>query len=157
MYYKPPTGRTSYRDINVYLFPFSLNCISSVIFGVNTAIEVKKKIIDSCRNTKIGFLQTIIYKDQQNKIDFIPIELYGTVDKYLEMKPQLFTTDSIKLKYRNLLIINSLHELPYYHLQQDDWHEYYKKQQVRQGIVSNELGKPNNQMDRTSATGHFLR
>lgn len=137
-YYTPPTRRTSYRDINIYLFPLSLNCISSVIFGVNTSQTVKKKVIDLCSNTKISFLQTIIYKDQQNKIDFIPIDSYKSVEKYLEMKPQLFTFDSIKLKDRNPLIVNALHEIPYYHLQQDDWDKYYKKQQDRKGIVSSE-------------------
>lgn len=134
--YTPPTRRTSYRDRNIYLFPLSLNCISSVIFGVNTSQEVKKKVIDSCSNAKIGFLQTSINKDQQNTIDFMRIDLFGTVEKYLEMKPQLFIFDSIKLKHRNPLIVNALHEIPYYHLQTDDWDEYYKKQQDRHGVVS---------------------
>ncbi len=139
--FTPPTRRTSYRDRNIYLFPLSLNCISSVIFGVNTSQKVKKKVIDSCNNTKIGFLQTIIYKDQQNKIDFIPIDSYGSVEKYLEMQPQHFTVDSITGKERKPLIVNVLHEIPYYHLQQDDWDEYYnkhKKQQDKKGIVSSE-------------------
>ncbi len=135
-YYKPPDKRTSYRDRNIYLFPLSLNCISSVIFGVNTSQNVKRKIIDSCSNTKIGFLQTIIYKDQQNKIVFNPIESFGSVEKYLAIQPQQFTFDTIKLKHRNPLIVNAPQEIPYYHLQQDDWDEYYKKQQDRQGIVS---------------------
>lgn len=137
-YYTPPDKRTSYRDHNIYLFPLSLNCISSVIFGINTSQKIKKKVIDSCSNTNIGFLQTVLHKDQQNKIDFMSIDLFGTVEKYLKMEPQLFTFDSIKVKYRNSLIVNALREIPYYHLQTDDWDEYYKKQQDRKGIVSSE-------------------
>ena len=139
--YKPPTRRTSYRDKNIYLFPFTFDCISSVVFGVNTSQAVKKKVIDSCKDTRVGFFQTIIYKDQQNKIEFISIDTFGPIDKYLEMKPQLFTFDTIKLKNRNPLTVNALHEIPYYHLQQNDWNHYYKKQQARRGIKSSEREK----------------
>ena len=45
--YRPPAKRTSYRDKRFYLFPLSLNCISKIIFGVNTSQKVKRKIIES--------------------------------------------------------------------------------------------------------------
>ncbi len=123
--YQPPVTRTPYRDDKgIYRFPLSLSCIANVIFGVNTSREVKKKIIEYCKNTKINFLQTIVYKDLQNKIDFLPIYKFGTVDKYLEMRPRVFTFDSIMAKYnRDYINIKSLNELPYYHLQPNDFEE----------------------------------
>lgn len=132
--YVPPTRRTSYRDNEGrYLFPLSLSCISSVIFGINTSQNVKKKVIESCRDSGITFLQTIIYKDLQNEIDFIPISSFGTTDNYLGMMPQVFISDSIKQKYRNAVTVESLHEIPYYHLHPVDWDEYYMKKQAKTG------------------------
>jgi len=135
--YQPPATRTSYRDDKgVYLFPLSLSCIANVVFGVNTSQEVKRKIIESCRNTKINFLQTVIYKDLQNKIDFLQIDEWGSIDNYLSMKPQIFTVDSIRKKYyRDHITVNSLHKIPYYHLQPDDYDEYYKKQLAKRGTT----------------------
>ncbi len=136
--YKPPVKRTSYRDKKIYLFPFSPDCISSVVFGVNTSQEVKRKVIEFCRNTKIGFLQTIIYKDHQNKIDFLPVDSFGSINKYLSMRPQVFITDSIKMKYRDSIIVNSLHEIPYYNRQPNDWDDYYNKQLNKRGTTITE-------------------
>jgi hypothetical protein len=127
--YQPPVTRTSYRDQNVYLFPLSLSCISSVIFGIYTPRETKEKVIEYCKNTDIKFLQTIVYKDLRNKIDYLPVEGFGPIGAYLEKLPQIFLYDSIELKYsRDHITVDSLHELPYYHLQPDDWDEYHRKQ-----------------------------
>lgn len=130
--YQSPATRTSYRDKEVYLFPLSLSCICNVVFGINTSQEVKRKVIEYCGNTNINFLQTVVYKDLQNKIDFIPIDQWGSIDKYLETLPQVFLFDSIMNKYhRDCITVNSLHKLPYYHLQPDDCEEYYKKQLIK--------------------------
>jgi hypothetical protein len=137
--YQPPAKRTSYRDREIYCFPLSLSCICNVAFGVNTSQEVKRKIIEYCRNTKINFLQTVIYKDLQNKIDFLPIDWFGSVDEYLEKLPQVFTSDSIMEKYnRDYITVNSLRELPYYHLQPNDYEEYYKKQLNKRNTTTTE-------------------
>jgi hypothetical protein len=134
--YRAPVKRTSYRDKKVYLFPFSLSCIATVVFGVNTSQKVKRKVIESCRNTKIGFLQTVIYKDLHNKMEFLPIDEWQSIDKYLSMNPQVFTADSIREKYYgDRITVNSLHELPYYHLQQEDYDKYYKKQLRKRNTV----------------------
>lgn len=126
--YQPPTQRTSHRDKSIYCFPLSLSCIANVIFGVNTSQKVKRKIIEYCKGTNINFLQTVIYKDLQNKIKFVPIDQWESIDKYLSMKPQIFTSDSIMNKYnRDYITVNSLHEIPYYHLQPNDYEDYYKK------------------------------
>ena len=137
--YHPPATRTSYRDKEVYLFPLSLSCISNVVFGINTSQEVKRKIIEYCKGTNINFLQTIVYKDLQNKIDFILIDQFGSIDKYLKMLPQVFLVDSIMKKYnRDRIIVNSLRELPYYPIQPNDWEEYYKKQLDKRSITTTE-------------------
>ncbi|MFA5271637.1 MAG: DUF2971 domain-containing protein [Candidatus Omnitrophota bacterium] len=128
--YQPPMARTSYRDDKrIYCFPLSLSCIVNIAFGINTSREIKRKIIESCKNTKINFLQTIVYKDRQNEIDFRPIDEFGSADKYLKMLPQGFLFDSITAKYHgNYITVNSLDKLPYYHLQPKDMEEYYRKQ-----------------------------
>jgi len=127
--YQPPVTRTSYRDKEEYLFPLSLSCISNVVFGVNTSQEVKRKIIESCRNTKISFCQAIIDQDLQNRMNFVPIDSFKSIDEYLSLLPQTFINDFTKKnKYRNPLTVNSLHEIPYYHLRPNDCDEYYKKQ-----------------------------
>ena len=133
--YRPPAKRTSYRDRKVYNFPLSLNCISSVSFGINTSRKIKKKIIELCGNTKIAFLQTVLYKDLQNKIAFIPIDSFGSVDKYLDLMPQVFLFDSIKLKYKESIFVKSLQEIPYYSLQPNDVDKYYRKQQAKAKIA----------------------
>ena len=136
--FRPPKQKTSYRDNNIYLFPMSMNCISSIVFGVNTPRDVKHKVINSCKGTKISFLQTIIQKDQQNKIDFVPIDNFGSLDNFLTMLPQLFTTDTIMGKYRERIPVNSLDEIPYYHIQPKEYEEYYEKQLARKKAANKE-------------------
>jgi hypothetical protein len=109
------------------------------VFGVNTSQEVKRKVIESCRHTNISFLQTVIYKDLQNKIVFLPIDALESIDQYLEKLPQVFTTDSIMNKYNgDYIAVNSLRELPYYSLQPNDWEEYYKKKLSQRGTTATE-------------------
>jgi len=132
--YVPPKRRTSYRDTKVYLFPIAPICISSVIFGVNTPRKVKQKIINSCQGTKINFLQTIILKDLQNKIKFVPIDSFGSIDKFLSLLPQLLTTDSIQAKYKNPIPVTSLNEIPFYNIQSRDYDVYYKKQVAKRRL-----------------------
>jgi len=125
--YKPRKNRLSYRNDKIYLFPISLDCISSIIFGVYTPKEIKQRVIEACKNTKINFLQTIIYKDLQNRIDFVPIDGFGTTEWYLELSPQIFIHDSIIQKYaRDYINLNSHKELPYYQEQPRDLDRYYK-------------------------------
>ena len=127
--FKKPKKRTSYRDDNnIYLFPISLKCINSVIFGVNTPIETKSKIIESCKNNKIDFLQTIIKKDQGNKLEFVSLKEFGSINEFLSMAPQIFTFDSIATKFTDKILVNSINEIPYYKIQPKDYDEYYQKQ-----------------------------
>jgi hypothetical protein len=133
--YQSPITRNPYRDNQgIYRCSLSLSCIANIVFGVNTTPEIKRKIIDSCRNTKINFLQTIIYKDLQNKIDFRPIDEFGSVDEYLKKEPRIFTFDSIMAKYYgDYITVNSLAELPYQHPQPEDIEKYHRKQLKKKG------------------------
>ena len=126
--FNPTKPRTSYRDKNVYLFPLALDCISSVIFGVNTSIDLKEKIISSCQGSNISFIQTVILKDNNNRIELIPIDSFGPISKFLGMLPQLFTTDAYETKYRDKIRVNSLSQIPYYHIQPKVYDDYYDKQ-----------------------------
>jgi Protein of unknown function (DUF2971) len=125
--YQPPPERKSYRDKKgVYLFPLSMNCISSVIFGVHTSKEIKREIIELCKNTSIVFMQTVIYNDI-GKINFLPVEHFGTIENYLSLLPQVFTCDSIEENHRKPIIVSSLDKIPYVNSQRNDWESYYKK------------------------------
>jgi hypothetical protein len=126
--FRPTKRRTSYRDVNIYLFPFSLTCISSIIFGVNTPRDVKHKIIELCQGSNISFLQTVIMKDQQNRIDFVSIDSFGSTGRFLEMLPQLFTADAHEIKYKDKILVNDLKDIPYYDLSPKDYDAYYLKQ-----------------------------
>jgi hypothetical protein len=126
--FREPKPRTSYRDNSVYLFPIDLKCINSVIFGVNTPKRIKSKIIELCHGTSIIFLQTILLKDKQNKMGFVPIDTFGSTDDFLKLLPQLFTADSITVEQKMPIKIESLNELPFYHLQKNDFDEFFKKQ-----------------------------
>ena len=135
--FRPPKQRTPYRDIKIYLFPITPKCISSVIFGVNTSRDIKHKIISSSKDSNISFLQTIILKDHQNEIKFLPIDSFGSVEQFLSMLPQLFTADSIEAKYKENIPVKTLSEIPYYHLQQEDYDTYYRKQKEKRKIKRN--------------------
>ncbi len=125
--FKLPNPKTSYRDNNIYLFPIDKQCISSVIFGINTSREIKSRIIDLCQGSKVNFLQAIMLKDKQNKMEFVSIDSFGNVDNYLKLLPQLFTTDSVIADHKQPIAITSLKEMPFYHLQSNDFDEYVKK------------------------------
>jgi hypothetical protein len=47
------------------------------------------------------------------------------------MLPQLFTADTIMANYRDRIPVNSLDEIPYYHIQPKEYEEYYEKQLAR--------------------------
>ncbi len=125
--------RTSYRDINVYLFPISLDCIVSVTFGVNTSIDDKKNIIGLCDGHNIAFLQALIPKDRQNEVRPLSVAAFGSLQNYLNMGPQLFTFDSTETQFHQLptIKVNSLCEIPYYGNQKQDYDLYYERRKAR--------------------------
>jgi hypothetical protein len=133
--YKPPSVRRSYRDNNVYLFPMSIDCILTVTFGVNTPVEDKKRIIKLCAGYNITFLQVLIDKDEQNQVRPVPINLFGSIDTYLDMPPQLFTFDSKEMQYANkpVMKVESLQEIPYYAMQKGDYDSYYVERKNNRG------------------------
>jgi len=133
--YKPPSVRISYRDTNVYLFPMAPDCILSVTFGVNTPFEDKDRIISLCAGQNISFLQALIARDQQNRVRFVPVDSFGSLKTYLNMRPQLFTFDSIETKHgeQPAIKVDSLSEIPYYENQKGDYDSYYSKRKARMG------------------------
>lgn len=145
----PPKKRKSYRDKKgVYLFPLSINCITSVTFGVHTLSKTKKEIMEICENSNIVFMQTVIFNDN-GKIIYIPIEHFGTKDKYLSMLPQVFTRNSTDEKTREFITVSSLDRIPYYHLQPEDWNYYFKKQLAKKGMTITSLNRSNKPVELT--------
>lgn len=129
--WSPSKTRKSHRDKQVYLHPIDLNCVNSITFGVNTELKHKEKIITLCEKHNIEFLQTLIYKDKNNEINYIPISEFGTLSHFLSLRPQTFTADSLMADYRNKIMINSLDKLPYYHTQPNDYDAYYAKRKSK--------------------------
>ena len=113
--YKPRTQRTSFRDrSSLYLFDFSLDCINSVVFGVNTEQLLKKKVMDACRDHEIAFIQAVIVQDNGVNMSFENIAKFGSEDVFLNHLPQVFITDAQELSLPPKKNINSLNEIPFY-------------------------------------------
>lgn len=112
--YKPRVQRTSFRDKSVYLFDISLDCINSVIFGVNTEPSLKRKIIDACRNHQIGFIQAVIVRDNGVNMSFDETSQFGSEDTFLNLMPQIFIRDAQDFSSSTEKDINSLSEIPFY-------------------------------------------
>ena len=88
-----------HRDLNIYRFDFSLDCIESVTFGACMPVETKKKIIAACEGTGIKFLQGCLIRDQKDRFgyaasvklipmsefpDFLEMSELAMEEKYIE-------------------------------------------------------------------------
>jgi hypothetical protein len=130
--YQPRTQRTSFRDrSSLYLFDFSLECINSVVFGVNTEQSLKKKIMDACRSHEIGFIQAVIVQDNGVNMSFEDISKFGSEDVFLNHLPQVFITDAQSLSLLTKKNINSLNEIPFYSLFRNSIDEFLENRRRR--------------------------
>jgi len=118
--YKPPELRYPYTDVGMYLFPFDLECISSVILGAAMTAEDKQLVIESCEQRNIPVSQALIVKDM-NDMSGKPATIYHLwLDDFpskshlLRMKPQLFCSDTASLGNQRTFKINKITDLPYY-------------------------------------------
>ena len=113
--YQPRNEISVAIDRELYLFDFSLDCLSSVTFGVNTKSEIKREILNACRNEKIVFYQAILIQEDGVKMALSPISSFGGEDEYLQLKPQIFTTQAKQFSSdRDTERINKLDDIPYY-------------------------------------------
>jgi hypothetical protein len=129
--YRPRKKRKSYRDSKVYLFDFPWTAIKSVAFGVRTSTKNKRYIMNLLAGKAIPFHQAIVYKNENNKMDLFPVDVFGTQERFLEMRPQLFVFDSHEKRFRNAIKISSLEDLPYYSLQPRNWQWHFKRHSVQ--------------------------
>jgi len=129
--YRPRTQRTSFRDLSLYLFDFSLDCINSVVFGVNTERTLKKRIMDACRDHEIDFFQAVIVQDNGVNMSFEDTSRFGSEDAFLDFKPQVFITDAQSLSLPPKKNINSLDEIPFYPLLKNQINEFLDNRKKR--------------------------
>ena len=118
--YVVPTTRYVFTDVGVYLFPFDIECISSIVLGANMSVENKKTISQFCENHSIPYSQVFLlrdYKDRLNKptaLLILPAANFRDKHSILNAKPQSFCSDTIKLGHQTTLQIKDIKELPYY-------------------------------------------
>lgn len=138
--YSPKSDR-SHRDDSVYLFDFSLECVTDVIFGASMSEQNKRKIVDYCRagESDIHFWQAVIIRDakdehkQPSKIKTFPILDYlGSIEEIYKIQPQQFSIDSVHELNDSITIkINELKDLPYYKGHEDIIEQLYKEASQR--------------------------
>ncbi len=118
--YKPPESRYVYTDINVYLFPFEWECISSVILGAAMTTANKKVIVECCEKHNIPIFQACIIRDQKDwfekpaSIYLLSLDQYESKSHASNIKPQVLCTDTIKLGSEKIVKIAKITDLPYY-------------------------------------------
>ncbi len=118
--YEPPDTKYPYTDINIYLFPFEWECVSSIILGANMSPENKQLIAQCCAKHDVSLFQAHIIRDLKDwlgkpaTIYILSLDQYESKDSILLAKPQLFCTDSVKLGNQDIVKIAKITDLPYY-------------------------------------------
>lgn len=115
--YKPLTNK-AHRDTRVHLFKFSLDCIESVTFGACMSLANRESIKEACKNSKIGFLQAIIIRDEKDALGKVPKIDQRSVDSLpgsSRMRPFPFILETEHFEdIQKVKSISSLSELPYW-------------------------------------------
>jgi hypothetical protein len=121
-----------YTDTNIYLIPFDLDSISSIILGANMSQENKVRIASICEKNKIALSQAHIVRNvkdrfgERGEVIILPID--ETNRGFLTTsKPQLFCTDTICLEHKDVKEIRNINELPYYKDYQQIVDDLYKE------------------------------
>ncbi len=121
--YRGPIQNISHRDDKVYLFEFPLDCIESIVFGTYMSVENKRLIMKYCENFQINFLQATLFRDQkdntgkQGHVFPISLDNFGSLDIFLNMKPQFFCMDYelfTRLTENGIKKVSSIYDLPYF-------------------------------------------
>jgi hypothetical protein len=122
--YNAPSGKYSYAytELVPYLFPFDIECISSIILGANMSVENKQLISRFCENHNIPYFQVFLLRDCKDRFNkpttvrILSVDDLGDKHNILNPSPQVFCTETIKLGHRTTKKINDIKELPYYEL-----------------------------------------
>ena len=119
--YEPPDTQYPYTDINIYLFPFEWEYVSSVILGASMSTENKRLIAQCCVKHDVPLFQAHIIRDLKDwfgkpiTVWILSLDQDESKDKdaVLRAKPQLFCTDSVKLGNQGIVKIAKITDLPY--------------------------------------------
>jgi len=117
--YQPPKTNYVYTDTGIYLFPFDVRCISSIILGASMTQENKARILDFSEKNNIVLNQAHIIRDihdsdgQPGSVIILKVD-DDNREAILNSKPQLFCTDTDCLENRDTVEIRTLSDLPYY-------------------------------------------
>ena len=118
--YKPTEIRYPHTDVGEYLFPFDLECISSVILGAAMTAADKQLIIEYCEQLNIPILQALIVKDLKDwsgkpaTIYHLWLDDFPSKSHLINMKPQLFCNDTVSFGNQKTVKIAKITDLPYY-------------------------------------------
>jgi hypothetical protein len=130
-----PRANKPHRDTRLHLFDFSLDCVTSVTFGASMSNENKERIMKACENTKVKFLQAIIFRDEKDafgkmgRIELVPVSYFPQFDSML---PFSFVGDMNHIEdQKEKLKINSLSELPYWEHAKDWAKQLYEARKTK--------------------------
>jgi len=130
--YQPPKTSYPYTDVNVYLFPFDWDCVSSIILGANMSKENKMQIVQCCEEHNIPLFHAYIVRDHKDRFGKPSTIITLPIDEnnrsiLLKSKPQLFCTDTVSLNYQyGVAKIAKITDLPYYKDYEDIVHQLYR-------------------------------
>jgi hypothetical protein len=103
-----------------YLCDLPFSTIKSITFGATMPREKKLWIIEKCSNSKIQFLQCLVYPLKMDDagltphIDLLPLDDPKTMKMVLDMNPQLLLMAGEELLGHEQIAVSHLSELPYY-------------------------------------------
>lgn len=117
-----------HRDLNIYLFNFSLDCIESVTFGACMPVENKKKIMAACEGTGIKFLQECLIRDQKDRFGHLGRVMRIQADlfpDFLEMSEFTMEEKYIEEREKPPIVLSSFEDIPYYASDREWVDQYY--------------------------------
>jgi hypothetical protein len=118
--YRTPKENRPYTDSEKYTFPFSWECVSSIIVGASMTQSKKKQVLQICRENNISVSQAIILRDQIDRFGKPSSILIEEInkdndDKTLKVQPQIYCTDIISFTLQqDPEKISKISDLPYY-------------------------------------------
>lgn len=122
----------SHRDSNVYLFDFSLECVSSVTFGACMSVENKKKIIDLVSKHKIELFQSYIIRNQPEKpegfdaVKLVHIKNNMSFEELYSLQSHIFIVDNEDdFVNKENIKLKRIKDLPYYEGNEERMNELY--------------------------------
>lgn len=140
--YQPPRTRYAYTDVGVYLFPFTWDCVASVVLGANMSPENKSFIAQFCEDHNIPLHQAHVVRDHNDRFGKLGAVILLRIDDseskgmILKAHRQLFCTDTLRISHRNHVVkISSLSQLPYYAGYEEVVREFLKNTNGEGGIT----------------------